>query len=134
MTSRGLVLVVPRARWKNRRAAAPIAPWGDDHVDDLAELVDGSVDVSPLASDLYIRLVHLPAVTDPVAAGSSSLGQQRREALHPPVHRHVVDLDTALDEQLLDVAVRQPEAQVPADSNDDYVGWEAEAGEGGSCS
>jgi hypothetical protein len=76
----------------------------------------------------------LPAVTDPVAAGSSSLGQQRREALHPPVHRHVVDLDTALDEQLLDVAVRQPEAQVPADSNDDYVGWEAEAGEGGSCS
>jgi hypothetical protein len=48
--------------------------------------------------------------------------------------RHVVDLDTALDERLLHVAVRQPEAQVPADGNDDDVGRETEAGEGGSCS
>jgi hypothetical protein len=38
----------------------------------------------PLASDLHIRLVHLPAVTDPVPAGPS--GQKRREALHPPVY------------------------------------------------
>jgi hypothetical protein len=36
----------------------------------------------------------------------------------------VVNLDTALGEEFLDVAVRQPEAQVPADREDDDVGWE----------
>jgi hypothetical protein len=42
----------------------------------------------------------------------------------------VVDLETALGEQLLDVAIGQAEAQIPADRDDDDVGREAEAGEG----
>ncbi len=58
------------------------------------------------------------------------VGQQRREAQYPPVDRHMVDLETALGAQLLDVAVRQAEAQIPADRDDDDVGREAEAGEG----
>jgi hypothetical protein len=45
----------------------------------------------------------------------------------------VVDLDTAFGEGLLDVAVGQTEAQVPAHRNDDHVGWEAEAGERRPC-
>ena len=44
----------------------------------------------------------------------------------------MVDLDTSLGEQLLDIAVGQAEAQVPADRQHDHVGWEAEAGEGGA--
>jgi hypothetical protein len=39
----------------------------------------------------------------------------------------VVDLDAAFGEQLLDVAVGQAEAQVPADRQHDHIGWEAEA-------
>jgi hypothetical protein len=65
-----------------------------------------------------------------MAARLGGVGQQWREAEHPPVDGHVVDLDTALGEQLLDVAVGQPEAQVPADSDDDDVGRKPEAGEG----
>jgi hypothetical protein len=42
----------------------------------------------------------------------------------------VVDLDATLGEQLFDVALRQPEAQVPTDSQDDHLGREPEAGEG----
>jgi hypothetical protein len=42
----------------------------------------------------------------------------------------VVNLDAALGEQFFDVAVGEAETQVPADGNDDDVGWEAEAGEG----
>jgi hypothetical protein len=42
----------------------------------------------------------------------------------------MVDFDAAFGEQLLDVAVGEPEAQVPADRQDDHVWWEAEAGEG----
>jgi hypothetical protein len=42
----------------------------------------------------------------------------------------VVDLDATLGEQFLDVAVRQPEAQIPTDRHDDHLGRETEAGEG----
>jgi hypothetical protein len=72
-----------------------IAPWGDEHVDDLAELVDGSVDVAPPSGDLHVGFVDLPAIADAVAAGPGSLGQQGREALDPAVDRDVVYLDAA---------------------------------------
>jgi RES domain-containing protein len=36
-----------------------------------------------------------------------------------------------LDEKFLDVAIRQAEAQVPADRDDDDLGWEPKADEGG---
>jgi hypothetical protein len=45
-----------------------------------------------------------------VTAGSSGVGQQRREPLDPAVHGDMVGLDAALGEQLLDIAVGQPEA------------------------
>jgi hypothetical protein len=93
-------------------------------------LVDRAVNVAPLASDLHIRLVDLPAAADGVAARPGGVGQQYRKAEHPPVDSHVVDLDTALGEQLLDITVGQPEAQVPADSHDDDIGREPESGEG----
>jgi hypothetical protein len=72
----------------------------------------------------------MPAVTDGVPAGSGGLGQQRREAQHPAVDRQVVNLHAPLSEQLLDVAVGQGEAQVPANRQHDDIRREAEAGEG----
>jgi hypothetical protein len=42
----------------------------------------------------------------------------------------IVDLDTTLDQEFLDVAIRQAVAQVPPHRQHDDVGWEAEAGEG----
>jgi hypothetical protein len=65
-----------------------------------------------------------------VPAGPGGLSQQRREPQHPAVDGHVVDLDAALGQQLLDVAVGEAEAQIPADRYDNDIGWEAEAGEG----
>jgi hypothetical protein len=44
----------------------------------------------------------------------------------------VVDVNAALGEEFLDVAVRQRDAQVPAYCQYDYLGREAEASEGGS--
>jgi hypothetical protein len=40
----------------------------------------------------------------------------------PTDTRDVVDLDATLGEQFLDVALRQPEAQLPTDSQDDHSG------------
>ncbi len=137
----GRCLVGDHLRGRNRRGVdgafeepsrrRHIPPWRDEHVDDLPELVDGAVDVAPPAGDPHVGFVHLPAGADPVAARPGGVGQQRREPLHPPVDGDVVDLDAAFSEQFLDVAVGQAEAQVPADRDDDDVGWEAEAGEGG---
>lgn len=85
---------------------------GDQHVDDLPELVDGSVEVDPLAADLEVGLIHEPPIARGVPAGSCRVDQQRREPLHPPDDRDMIHLDTALNEQLLHVAVRQPVPQV----------------------
>ena len=54
-----------------------VPPWGDEHVDDLPELVDGAVGVAPLARDFDIGLVDLPLVADGMAAGPGGLGEQR---------------------------------------------------------
>src|SRR5829696_8686694 len=106
-----------------------VSSGGDEHVDDLAELVDRAVDIAPLAGDLHVGLINLPAIPHQVPAWPSGVGQQRREPLHPAVDANVVDLDAPLGEQLLDVAVGQAKAQVPADRDDDDIGWEPEASE-----
>ena len=95
----------------------------------MAELVDGPVQVLPRTTHLEVGLVDVPAVADGVAGGPSGLGQQRREALHPPVDGDVVDFDASLGEQLLHVSVRQPEAEVPPHGQQDHIGREAEPGE-----
>jgi hypothetical protein len=86
-----------------------VALWGDEHVDDLAELVDCAVDVAPPPGDLHVGLVHQPAIPDQVPAGPGGVGQQRREPLDPAVDAGVVDVDPALGEEFLDVAVGEAE-------------------------
>jgi hypothetical protein len=103
---------------------------GDEHVDDLPELVNRAVDVPPPAGDLHVGLVDPPAGANPMSTGACSLGQQRREPQHQAVDADVVDLDAAFGQQFFDVAVGQAIGQVPADGDDDGVGREAEAGEG----
>ena len=60
---------------------------------------------------------------------SHRCGEHRGEPLYPPVHRDVVDDDAPLGQQLLDVSVGQPVAQVPADRDRDHLGREPEPGE-----
>jgi hypothetical protein len=44
-----------------------------------------------------------------VSTGPGGADEERREALYPPVHGDVIDLDPTLAEQLFDIAVREPE-------------------------
>jgi hypothetical protein len=73
----------------------------------------GPEQVVPSPSDLDVGLIDVPAVPDDVLTGPSRLRDLRREPLDPPVDAHVVDLDAALAEELLDVPVGQAEPQVP---------------------
>jgi hypothetical protein len=39
-----------------------VAPWGDERVDDLPELIDRAVDLAPLPRHPHLRLAHRPAI------------------------------------------------------------------------
>ncbi len=62
----------------------------------------------------------MPPIPDNVLSSPSRLGELQREPLDPPVHRHVVDLDAALGEELSDVPVRKTEPQGPAHRQRDH--------------
>ncbi len=78
-------------------------------------LVDGPIQVAPLAPDPDVGLVdaHRPAVG--LAERAQPALDQRRVGQHPAVHGAVVDLEDVLEEQLLDVAIAQRVAEVPGD-------------------
>ena len=130
VTSTGEIRVQPIAWAKNRLARIGVPARREVHVDDLAELVHGSEQVAPGPSDLEVGLIDVPAIPDDVLTGPSGLGELRREPLDPPVDAHVVDLDAALGQQLLDVSVGQAEPQVPAHRQGDDFGREPVSGEG----
>ena len=57
----------------------------------------------------------MPAIPDDVQSSPSRLRELRREPLDPPVDAHVIDLDAALRQELLDVSIGKAEPQVPPD-------------------
>ncbi len=70
---------------------------------------------------LVAHFVDEPPVTASVPARPCSVDKLRCEGLHSPIYRHVVDLDAALGQQLFDVAVGQPVAQIPAHRDRDHL-------------
>jgi hypothetical protein len=58
---------------------------GDQHIDDLAVLVDRPIQINPPPGDFHIRLIHKPTISRDVPAGTSRIDQQRSEPLHPSV-------------------------------------------------
>ena len=71
----------------------------------------------------------MPAIPHDVLPGSGGLDELRCEPLDPPVDTHVIDLDAAFGEKLLEVSVGKAEPQVPADRQGDDLGREPVPGE-----
>ena len=61
---------------KEPSGCAAVSPRGDVHVDHLAILIHGPVDIPPAAGDLDISLIDLPAGPDPVLGAAGSFGQE----------------------------------------------------------
>jgi hypothetical protein len=61
-------------------------------------------------------------------AGSTlrGLDKQRREPLHPTKQGDVINLNTTLGEELLEIAIRQTEPEVPAHRQHDHLRREPE--------
>ncbi len=95
-------------RFEELACCSNVASFRDVHVDDLTVLINGSVYVAPDAGDLDIGLVHEPAVTHRVTTRPGGVDEQGREALHPAVDGDVIDLNSTLGEEFLDIAGQQP--------------------------
>jgi hypothetical protein len=63
---------------------------------------------------LDVGLIDEGPFADTVPARPCGVDDQRREPLHPPVDGDVIDVDAALSQELFDIAVGQPVAEVPA--------------------
>ena len=109
----------PQRAGKERPGSGTVAALREQHVDDLAMLVDGPVEVGPAAGDLDVGLVDKPPIPAGMPARTRGVDELHSEGLHPPVDGHVIDLDAALGEKLLHIAIGQPIAQVPAHRDGD---------------
>ena len=87
----------------------------------LPVLVDRPVEVRPPTVDLDVGLVDEPAVTPEVSSRTCRFDELRCEPLDPPLDRDVIDRDTTLSEQLLDVTVGQAVPQVPPNRHRDHL-------------
>lgn len=104
-----------------------IASSGDEHVDDLTVLVHRPVDVASSAGNLHVGLVDEPTIADRVSARSGRVREQWGEAPHPPVDRDVIDLDSTLNLELLDISMGEPKPQIPPYGVDNDLRWEPKA-------
>jgi hypothetical protein len=116
-----------------------VAPGAEQEVDRLTRAVDRPVEVAPRTTDPEVSLVDVPRAAARLQVAAHPLLELRGEALHPAVHSRVIDLDAAVGEHALELAVADRELQVPPHRLEDDLGREAKAAEGpglrhGRCS
>src|SRR6195952_3448310 len=85
--------------------------------------------IDPPSGDLDIGFIDEPAIARRVSTGSCCIDQQRGETLHPPVDGDVIDLHSALGQQLFNIAIRESVTEVPAHCQHDHLLEKPEAGE-----
>jgi hypothetical protein len=118
---------------KDRPGGRDITASRNERVDDLAVLIDRPVHVAPRAGGFEVGLIDEPARPDRVPIRSRSVYEQRSEPLHLPNQGDVIDVDAAFREEFLEIAVRQPEPEIPPDRQHDHLGRETETRERRSC-
>ena len=99
-----------------------IAPTLNEHVEDLAFVVDGTPQIHPPARDPHHHLVEMPAIARPRATLAQPSRDRGTEFQHPTPYRFVGDVEPALGQQFLDIAVAQGEAEIEPDRVLDDLG------------
>src|SRR5262249_54171037 len=96
-------------------------------VKDLALVVDGTPEIHPPTGDPHHHLIKMPAVARPRATPAQPSRDRGTELPHPAPHRFVRDIEPALGQQFLDIAVAQGEAKIQPNRVLDDLGREAMA-------
>jgi hypothetical protein len=63
--------------------------------------------------------INKPAATNRMSTRPSRVNQQRRETLHPPINRDVINVDATFIEQFFNIAIGQSVTQIPAHRQQD---------------
>jgi hypothetical protein len=111
----------------SRSPASGVASTLNQHVENLALMVDGTPEIHSLAGDAHHHLVEMPAIARPRATPTQPSRDPRTELQHPAPHRFVGDVEPSFGQQLLDIAVAQSEAEIEPDRVLDDLGREAMA-------
>jgi len=99
----------------------------DQHVENLALVIDSTPEIQPLARDAHHHLVQMPAIARPRAALAQPSRDRQAELQHPAPHGFVGDVEPAFGQQFLDIAIAQGEAEIEPDRMLDDLGREAMA-------
>ena len=89
-----------------------VSPWLHQQIENLAFVVDRAPQPEPPARNRHGHLVEMPPRRWPWASMAKLSGEQRPEFQNPSSHRFVGDIQTALGEQILDVAIAEREADI----------------------
>lgn len=90
-------------------------------IDGVAFLVDGPVQIFPVAFDLDICLVHAPAFAGRALDSPKCLFDQGYELDDPPVYARVIDLNSPLGNHFFEVAQAQRVRHVPPHTQQNHV-------------
>ncbi len=104
-----------------------VASTLNQHVENLALMVDGAPQIHPLAGDANHHLVQMPAIARPRATLAQPSRDRGTELQHPAPHRFIGDVEPSVGQQLLDIAVGQGEPEIKPDRVLDDLGREAMA-------
>src|SRR5262245_60741339 len=102
-----------------------VAPALDQHVENLALVIDGAPEIHALAGDPNYHLVQVPAIARPGATLAQPSRDCGTELQHPSPHRFVGEVKPSFGQQFLDIAVTQGEAEIQPDCVLDDLGREA---------
>jgi len=97
-----------------------IAAALDQHVEDLALMVDRSPQVHAFAGDPDDHFVEVPSAVRGGSAAAQLAGDRRAEFQNPAPHRFVGDIEPPLGQKLFDIAVAEREPQIQPYRMPDY--------------
>jgi hypothetical protein len=105
-------------------------PRADKDLDDLASVINGAIEIPPLAAQAAVGVVDPPLATDGLAVSAGRLAEARQEARHPAIGRAAIDGDAALGQPRDAIGVAEALPARPAPGQGDEVVWKAVAREG----
>ena len=95
-----------------------VVPFGaKQKVDRVADLVDCSVQVLPLAADLDVGFVHPPAIADRQLTPATHRREHRQHLHRPAMDRRVVDRHSTLGHHFFEMPQAQRVRHVPANAH-----------------
>src|SRR5215472_4882300 len=107
---RGLAESLAEQAFGRRR----IAQRRQQEVDSGTRGIDGPIKVTPTALHANVRLIDPPGFVGRLEMTAQSLCQCGTVTLHPTPDGRVIRLQTALSEQLFDIAQRERAPKIPA--------------------